>query len=60
MNYNDEHVYVQQMKEQGITDDKLQLLTDVSGAFRPGVITALVGVSGAGNMDFSMCLKSLF
>ena len=26
----------------------LQLLHDVSGAFRPGVLTALVGVSGAG------------
>lgn len=27
---------------------KLQLLHDVSGAFRPGVLTALMGVSGAG------------
>lgn len=27
---------------------RLQLLCDVSGAFRPGVLTALVGVSGAG------------
>lgn len=27
---------------------KLQLLHSVSGAFRPGVLTALMGVSGAG------------
>ncbi|KAG8371192.1 hypothetical protein BUALT_Bualt13G0061400 [Buddleja alternifolia] len=37
-----------EMKTQGVNDDKLQLLRDVSGAFRPGVLTALVGVSGAG------------
>lgn len=36
------------MKSQGIEEDRLRLLTDVSGAFRPGVLTALVGVSGAG------------
>eukprot|EP00246_Nothoceros_aenigmaticus_P017929 TRINITY_DN90_c0_g2_i1.p1 TRINITY_DN90_c0_g2~~TRINITY_DN90_c0_g2_i1.p1 ORF type:complete len:1193 (+),score=203.08 TRINITY_DN90_c0_g2_i1:284-3580(+) len=37
-----------EMREQGVTEDKLQLLRDVNGAFRPGVLTALVGVSGAG------------
>ncbi|KAJ0102720.1 hypothetical protein Patl1_05926 [Pistacia atlantica] len=37
-----------EMKSQGIEEDRLQLLRDVSGAFRPGVLTALVGVSGAG------------
>ena len=26
----------------------LQLLNEVSGAFQPGILTALVGVSGAG------------
>lgn len=36
------------MKSQGIEESRLQLLRDVSGAFRPGVLTALVGVSGAG------------
>ncbi|KAI7750120.1 hypothetical protein M8C21_024673 [Ambrosia artemisiifolia] len=36
------------MKEEGAKDDKLQLLTEVSGAFRPGVLTALMGISGAG------------
>ena len=36
------------MKEQGFTESRLQLLSDISGAFRPGVLTALVGVSGAG------------
>ncbi|XP_017215242.1 pleiotropic drug resistance protein 1-like [Daucus carota subsp. sativus] len=38
----------QEMKEQGISEDKLMLLKGVSGAFRPGVLTALMGVSGAG------------
>eukprot|EP00252_Welwitschia_mirabilis_P000239 TRINITY_DN10233_c0_g1_i1.p1 TRINITY_DN10233_c0_g1~~TRINITY_DN10233_c0_g1_i1.p1 ORF type:complete len:232 (+),score=24.85 TRINITY_DN10233_c0_g1_i1:78-773(+) len=37
-----------EMKKAGIKEDRLQLLRDVSGAFRPGVLTALVGVSGAG------------
>lgn len=36
------------MKSQGIDEERLQLLRDVSGAFRPGILTALVGVSGAG------------
>lgn len=36
------------MKAQGIPDDRLELLKGVSGAFRPGVLTALMGVSGAG------------
>ncbi|PRQ26836.1 putative sulfate-transporting ATPase [Rosa chinensis] len=38
----------QEMKGQGITEDRLELLKGVSGAFRPGVLTALMGVSGAG------------
>ncbi|XP_028768400.1 pleiotropic drug resistance protein 2-like [Neltuma alba] len=37
-----------EMKKQGIEETRLQLLRDTSGAFRPGVLTALVGVSGAG------------
>ncbi|KAK2418393.1 pleiotropic drug resistance protein [Trifolium repens] len=37
-----------EMKSQGINEDRLQLLHDVSGAFRPGILTALMGVSGAG------------
>ncbi|KAK4419344.1 ABC transporter G family member 39 [Sesamum alatum] len=37
-----------EMKGQGVEGDRLQLLHDVSGAFRPGVLTALVGVTGAG------------
>jgi len=36
------------MKEQGLQEDRLVLLKGVSGAFRPGVLTALMGVSGAG------------
>lgn len=38
----------QEMKTRGYEEDRLQLLRDVSGAFRPGILTALVGVSGAG------------
>ncbi|CAN6452443.1 unnamed protein product [Victoria cruziana] len=37
-----------EMKGHGFDETRLQLLHDVSGAFRPGVLTALVGVSGAG------------
>ncbi|XP_010670754.2 ABC transporter G family member 32 isoform X2 [Beta vulgaris subsp. vulgaris] len=36
------------LKQQGVTIDKLQLLDNITGAFRPGILTALVGVSGAG------------
>lgn len=36
------------MKERGATDEKLRLLHDLTGTFRPGVLTALMGVSGAG------------
>ncbi|XP_057422907.1 pleiotropic drug resistance protein 1-like isoform X2 [Lotus japonicus] len=38
----------QEMKNQGVFEDRLKLLKGVSGAFRPGVLTALMGVSGAG------------
>ncbi|XP_023741118.1 ABC transporter G family member 35 [Lactuca sativa] len=37
-----------EMREQGVTENRLQLLSQVTGAFRPGVLTALMGVSGAG------------
>ena len=39
---------LQEMKSQGVVEDKLVLLKGVSGTFRPGVLTALMGVSGAG------------
>ncbi|CAB4266695.1 unnamed protein product [Prunus armeniaca] len=38
----------EEMKTQGVTEDRLQLLKGVTGAFRPGVLTALMGISGAG------------
>ncbi|XP_042507477.1 pleiotropic drug resistance protein 1-like [Macadamia integrifolia] len=38
----------QEMKARGFTEDRLSLLKGVSGAFRPGILTALMGVSGAG------------
>uniref|UniRef100_A0A0D6QSH6 ABC transporter domain-containing protein n=1 Tax=Araucaria cunninghamii TaxID=56994 RepID=A0A0D6QSH6_ARACU len=37
-----------EMKQQGVSEDRLQLLRGVSGSFRPGVLTCLMGVSGAG------------
>ncbi|KAI3714746.1 hypothetical protein L6452_21705 [Arctium lappa] len=37
-----------ELRQEGVAEDRLQLLVDVTGAFRPGVLTALVGVSGAG------------
>lgn len=51
MSFDNVNYYVDmppEMKEQGVTEDRLQLLRDVTGAFRPGVLTALMGVSGAG------------
>ncbi|PRQ53695.1 putative molybdate-transporting ATPase [Rosa chinensis] len=38
----------QKLREQGFPPNRLQLLQDITGAFRPGVLTALMGVSGAG------------
>ncbi|XP_050205487.1 pleiotropic drug resistance protein 2-like [Mercurialis annua] len=37
-----------EMKTRGVEENRLQLLRDVSGTFRPGTLTALIGVSGAG------------
>ncbi|EHA8586807.1 putative ABC transporter G family member 42 [Cocos nucifera] len=51
MSFDEVNYYVDmpaEMKEQGVTEDRLQLLRGVTGAFRPGVLTALMGVSGAG------------
>ncbi|KAG9154826.1 hypothetical protein Leryth_019541 [Lithospermum erythrorhizon] len=36
------------MKKHGYMHDRLHLLCDITGAVRPGVLTALMGVSGAG------------
>uniref|UniRef100_A0A6N2N8C3 ABC transporter domain-containing protein n=1 Tax=Salix viminalis TaxID=40686 RepID=A0A6N2N8C3_SALVM len=51
MSFEDVNYFVDmppEMTEQGISGDRLQLLREVTGAFRPGVLTALMGVSGAG------------
>lgn len=37
-----------EMKALGATEKRFQLLNDITGAFRPGVLTALMGISGAG------------
>lgn len=39
---------LKEMREHGFKQKKLQLLKDITGAFRPGILTALMGVSGAG------------
>jgi len=39
---------MQEMKQDGFTETRLKLLSNITGAFQPGVLTALVGVSGAG------------
>ncbi|KAL3698091.1 hypothetical protein R1sor_012167 [Riccia sorocarpa] len=51
ISFSDVNYYVDmppEMKQQGAEGDKLQLLKSISGAFWPGVLTALVGISGAG------------
>ncbi|XP_016542121.2 pleiotropic drug resistance protein 1 [Capsicum annuum] len=40
--------FAQEIKYQGSTEDRLVLLKGVSGDFRPVVLIALMGVSGAG------------
>nr|PNR60005.1 hypothetical protein PHYPA_002797 [Physcomitrium patens] len=37
-----------EMKHEGVKETKLKLLSNITGSFRPGVLTALVGVSRAG------------
>ncbi|KAK7387230.1 hypothetical protein VNO78_27860 [Psophocarpus tetragonolobus] len=38
----------QEIAKQGVTETRLKLLSNVSGVFAPGVLTALMGSSGAG------------
>ncbi|KAK1313458.1 ABC transporter G family member 36 [Acorus calamus] len=59
MSFDDVKYYVdmpQEMKDQGVTEDRLQLLRGITGAFRPGVLTALMGVSGAGKDNSDGCV----
>ncbi|XP_030496768.2 pleiotropic drug resistance protein 3 [Cannabis sativa] len=51
ISFQNVHYYVDtpaEMMESGFTEKRLELLQDITGAFRPGVLTALMGVSGAG------------
>ncbi|KAK8921126.1 ABC transporter G family member 39 [Platanthera zijinensis] len=51
LTFNNVNYYVDMPSEigrKGVQDKPLQLLCNASGAFRPGILTALVGVSGAG------------
>ncbi|KAK3001843.1 hypothetical protein RJ639_020587 [Escallonia herrerae] len=49
--FEDVHYYVEtpmEMRELGFPQKRLPLLHDITAAFRPGVLTALMGVTGAG------------
>ncbi|XP_019100820.1 PREDICTED: ABC transporter G family member 31-like [Camelina sativa] len=51
MTFHNVNYYVdmpKEMRSQGVPETRLQLLSNVSGVFSPGVLTALVGSSGAG------------
>nr|XP_027190419.1 ABC transporter G family member 31 [Cicer arietinum] len=51
MTFHNVNYYVDMPKairKQGVTETKLKLLANVSGVFAPGVLTALMGSSGAG------------
>ncbi|KAF3546420.1 hypothetical protein DY000_02002623 [Brassica cretica] len=51
MTFHNINYYVdmpKEMRSQGVPETRLQLLSNVSGVFSPGVLTALVGSSGAG------------
>ena len=42
------HSFCTRNERDGFSQKKLQLLRDITRAFRPGILTALMGVSGAG------------
>uniref|UniRef100_A0A6N2LL61 ABC transporter domain-containing protein n=1 Tax=Salix viminalis TaxID=40686 RepID=A0A6N2LL61_SALVM len=51
MTFTDVQYYVDtppEMRKHGNQQKKLRLLSDITGAFKPGILTALMGVSGAG------------
>ncbi|KAM0834129.1 hypothetical protein ACQ4PT_063808 [Festuca glaucescens] len=51
ISFQDVNYYVDtpvEMKEHGYIESKLQLLHNITGAFQPGVLSALMGVTGAG------------
>lgn len=45
-----QHTGYVEAKAAGIVPE-LTLLTDITGSFRPGILTALMGVSGAGKVS---------
>ncbi|XP_028550392.1 ABC transporter G family member 42 isoform X1 [Dendrobium catenatum] len=51
MSFNEVNYYVDippAMKAYAVKEDRLQLLREITGTFRPGILTALMGESGAG------------
>ncbi|KAK1374085.1 hypothetical protein POM88_030278 [Heracleum sosnowskyi] len=46
-----------EMRERGFSEKKLQLLHDITGALRPGVLTALMGVTIEESVTFSAWLR---
>ncbi|RZB69126.1 hypothetical protein D0Y65_038762, partial [Glycine soja] len=45
-----------EMKKQGVFEERRELLKGVSGVFRPRVLTALMGVSGAEGYNPATCM----
>lgn len=41
-------IFRQEMRNKGFKDKRLQLIHDMTGVFMPGILTALMGVTGAG------------
>ncbi|XP_010473961.1 PREDICTED: ABC transporter G family member 31-like [Camelina sativa] len=63
MTFHNVNYYVdmpKEMRSQGVPETRLQLLTNVSGVFSPGVLTALVGSSGAGKTTLMDVLADYF
>ncbi|KAJ1264617.1 hypothetical protein BS78_08G013200 [Paspalum vaginatum] len=51
ISFQDVNYYVEtpmEMREQGYMERRLQLLHNITGAFQPGILSALMGVTGAG------------
>src|SRR6266540_4219039 len=46
--YMNRNCLMQAMREQGYSESKLQLLHNITGAFKPGVLSVVMGVTGAG------------
>ncbi|KAK0607498.1 hypothetical protein LWI29_015832 [Acer saccharum] len=46
-----------EMRKRGFNEKKLQLLHDITGSFRPGILTALMGITVEESVTFSAWLR---